>query len=150
LIGVAVYLIPGVEDPAVLVTVAVACFFAGVPASRRVADIVGNELTWIAGKTKSVFQRHAHDTPDPSIVVIDEIVGMWISLLFLPKTLLAVGMAFLAFRFFDVIKPSPVRQCEQLPNGWGIMLDDIAAGAYANVTVHLVLFLFNASGVSVS
>jgi len=79
---------------------------------------------------------------DPSIVVIDEIVGMWISLLFLPSTIAVVLAAFLFFRAFDIIKPPPARQLERLKGGWGVMLDDAAAGVYANLAVQLLCFLF--------
>jgi phosphatidylglycerophosphatase A len=79
---------------------------------------------------------------DPSIVVIDEIVGMWISLLFLPRSIATVLAAFLFFRAFDIIKPPPARQLERLKGGWGVMLDDAAAGVYANVAVQLLCFLF--------
>ena len=72
---------------------------------------------------------------DPQIVVIDEIVGMWVSLLFLPKTVWISILAFIFFRVYDTVKPPPARRCEEFKNGWGIMLDDVAAGVYANLVV---------------
>jgi phosphatidylglycerophosphatase A len=76
---------------------------------------------------------------DPQIVVIDEVAGQWTSLLFVPvswKTLLA---GFILFRGFDILKPPPVRQLERLPEGTGIVIDDIAAGIYSLVVMQLLL-----------
>ncbi len=86
---------------------------------------------------------------DPSIVVIDEVVGMWISLLFLPKTLLVATLAFLLFRAHDIVKIPPARQLEAVPNGFGIMLDDVVAGIYANISLRMVLLGMEFFGISV-
>lgn len=76
---------------------------------------------------------------DSSYVVIDEIAGMSISLLFLPVTIPVVLAAFLLFRFFDIVKPLYIRRTESLPGGWGVMMDDVAAGIYSNVLVQLAV-----------
>ena len=131
------FLIPGFEHPAVLVLIIVGATAAGVWSSWKVAQAVGHKLTRSAGSAKARFQPGTHEHPDPSIVVIDEFVGMWITLLLLPKTMVAVAVGFLAFRLFDIIKPPPARQLERLPDGWGIMLDDVVAGVYANITTHV-------------
>jgi phosphatidylglycerophosphatase A len=76
---------------------------------------------------------------DPQQVVIDEVAGQWIALLFAPvswKTLLG---GFILFRGFDILKPPPVRQLERLPAGTGIVVDDIAAGLYSLVVMQLLL-----------
>ena len=65
---------------------------------------------------------------DPSEVVIDEAVGMGISLFMLPHNLDLYLIAFILFRFFDILKPSFIYQVQNLPGGWGIMLDDVLAG----------------------
>jgi phosphatidylglycerophosphatase A len=78
-------------------------------------------------------------TKDPQNVVIDEVAGQWIALLFAPvswKTLLA---GFILFRGFDILKPPPVRQLERLPEGTGIVVDDVAAGTYAFIVMQLLL-----------
>ena len=67
---------------------------------------------------------------DPSEVVIDELAGMWIALL-VARTPAGYAVAFFAFRAFDIVKPFPVRNAESLPEGWGIMADDLVAGLYA-------------------
>jgi phosphatidylglycerophosphatase A len=101
----------------------------------------GHRLTKTAAVTKAIFQPEKHREPDPSVVVIDEIVGMWVSLFLLPLDLLTVLTSFVLFRMFDVLKPPPARQVEHVPRGWGIMLDDIIAGIYANLGTRLLLFL---------
>ena len=65
---------------------------------------------------------------DPSRVIIDEVAGQWLGLLILPDGMLYIAGAFLLFRFLDILKPWPIRQMEQFPKGWGVMLDDILAG----------------------
>lgn len=82
----------------------------------------------------------ASGVKDPQFVVIDEVAGQWITLLFAPvawKTLLA---GFILFRSFDIVKPPPVRQLEKLPWGSGIVLDDVAAGLYALAVMQLLLY----------
>ena len=141
LTGVLIYAIPGVEQPPVLLGLIVIGFFAGVVTSRRVAAAYGGTLTSTAARAKELFQPHSGHGADPSIVVIDEIVGMWISLLWVPKSLATVLFCFLIFRILDIIKPQPARLLERLPGGWGIMLDDVIAGAYTNGIFHLVWFI---------
>jgi phosphatidylglycerophosphatase A len=76
---------------------------------------------------------------DPQFVVIDEVAGQLITLIAVPiswKTLLA---GFILFRAFDIVKPPPIRQLERLPEGTGIVLDDVAAGIFAFMVMHLLL-----------
>jgi phosphatidylglycerophosphatase A len=141
LVAVLIYFLPGTENPAVLSTMIVVGFFVGVWTSGRVAGIVGHKLTRSAELAKAKFQPGEHEVADPSIVVIDEIIGMWLALLFVPKTGIAIAIAFFAFRAFDIVKPPPARQLERIPNGWGIMLDDIVVGVYANIVAQIILWI---------
>ena len=68
---------------------------------------------------------------DPQFVVIDEVAGQAIALLFMPANWRGALIALVLFRLFDITKPFPVRQLENLPEGWGIVFDDVAAGLYA-------------------
>jgi phosphatidylglycerophosphatase A len=68
---------------------------------------------------------------DPGFVVIDEVAGQWIALLFSPADWRHGLIALILFRLFDITKPFPVRRLESLPEGWGIVFDDVAAGLYA-------------------
>lgn len=78
---------------------------------------------------------------DPSKIVIDEIVGMWITLLFVPFSLLNLFLAFVLFRLFDIYKPLYIRKAESMGNGWGVMMDDVFAGIYANLCLQLILII---------
>ena len=89
---------------------------------------------WAAGRlAKSVAQT------DPPQVVIDEWAGMWLALAGLPKTVPVIVAAVAAFRLLDILKPPPIKQLERLPGGWGIMLDDVAAGLIVRVAAGLLL-----------
>ena len=75
---------------------------------------------------------------DPQFVVIDEVAGQAITLLFTPFDVPHALIALILFRIFDITKPFPVRQLENLPEGWGIVFDDVAAGLYALGVASLV------------
>jgi len=79
---------------------------------------------------------------DPPEVVIDEIVGMWITMLFVPKTFVLSAIGFLLFRVFDIIKPFPAKQSQQIKGGLGIMIDDLIAGFYSLIILHIILLIF--------
>ena len=76
------------------------------------------------------------DDHDPSEVVIDEAVGMGISLFMLPHSFGLYLLAFVLFRIFDVLKPSFIYRVQDLPGGWGIMLDDVLAGLFTFAIVN--------------
>lgn len=78
---------------------------------------------------------------DPSKVVIDEIIGIWISMLFLPPGWIALIAAFILFRIFDIYKPLYIRKAEQLKGGWGIMADDALAGIYTNICIQVAYII---------
>lgn len=78
---------------------------------------------------------------DPGIVVIDEVVGQWVSLLFLPFTPATLFVGFVLFRIMDIVKPWPARDFEALPGGLGIMADDVMAGIYANLLLRIALLV---------
>lgn len=77
---------------------------------------------------------------DSSKVVIDEVAGMMITLLFLPITLKYVATGLLLFRFFDIAKPFFIRKMELLPKGWGVMADDVLAGLYAHLLLQIIVY----------
>ena len=116
LVGVALFWPLQMAPPLVQVAVTAAVFVASVWAASRVAKKMAVE--------------------DPGVVVIDEVVGQWVTLLFLPFTPAVAAAGFLLFRVLDVFKPWPARQLESLPGGWGIMSDDLMAGIYGNLLLH--------------
>ena len=96
-------------------------------------------LAVLIGIPAATSFARASGQKDPQSVVIDEVAGQWITLLFAPfswKTLLA---GFILFRAFDILKPPPVRQLERLPEGTGIVMDDVFAGFYALLVMQLLL-----------
>jgi phosphatidylglycerophosphatase A len=80
---------------------------------------------------------------DPSFVVIDEVAGQLITLFLVPFSWYAVIGGFFLFRILDIIKPPPARQAEELPRGWGIMIDDVIAGVYGNIILSIIIFTIN-------
>ncbi len=101
---------------AVIITVAIT--FIGVWAGNKVEPLWGKD-----------HQR----------VVIDEVAGMCVSLLFIPVTLKYVLCGLILFRFFDITKPLLIRRLEKLPGGWGVMADDVLAGIYANIILQAIV-----------
>jgi phosphatidylglycerophosphatase A len=77
---------------------------------------------------------------DSNRVVIDEIAGMGITLIFIPVNIPFVFTGFVLFRFFDIVKPLFIKRLEALPGGWGVMLDDVVAGIYANILLQIILY----------
>ena len=96
---------------------------AALIAAVVVVTLVG---IWAGSRVERVF-----GVKDPGIIVIDEVAGMFVSVLLLPRTLPVLISAFLLFRLFDVWKPFPAGRSQELGGGLGVMLDDLIAGAYA-------------------
>jgi len=88
----------------------------------------------------SVAEAHYART-DPGYVVLDEVVGMLVTLLFVPVSATGALVGFFLFRLFDIIKPFPARQCERLHGGVGIMTDDLVAGIYGNLALRAILYV---------
>jgi phosphatidylglycerophosphatase A len=90
--------------------------------------------SWSGG----VAERHFHKT-DPGHVVLDEVMGMFVTLLMNPVGWKGALVGFVLFRAFDVVKPPPTNLLERLPGGVGIMADDAMAGVYANLALRLAI-----------
>ncbi|PYX94943.1 MAG: phosphatidylglycerophosphatase A, partial [Acidobacteria bacterium] len=105
--------------PAAAITLAVCVVLIGIPATTRVARASGLK--------------------DPQFVVIDEVAGQLITFVGIPLTWKSLLLGFILFRVFDILKPPPVRQLERIPEGAGIVLDDVGAGLYGLAVMHLLL-----------
>jgi len=103
-----------------------------------VAQIAATGLVFAVGVWAATATARRTGLKDPGLVVVDEIAGMWVTLLLMPFTLEVAVVAFFAFRAMDIVKPYPARDLERLPEGWGIMADDVMAGVYANLLVRVV------------
>jgi len=97
---------------------------------------------FFAGAAASAVTSAELGRPDPGRIVVDEVCGQLIALAFLPSGWVPVAVSFGLFRFFDIIKPWPIRRLERLPGGWGIMADDVAAGLAAAAVARLILLWF--------
>lgn len=84
---------------------------------------------------------------DPRQIVLDEVMGYWISILLFPFNWKIVIYAFLLFRIMDIFKPYPIRKVENLKCGLGIMMDDYISGVYANIALRIIIFLTGYFGI---
>lgn len=108
-------------------------------------------LPWLAAATLvatwlgavAAHQLEPEWGEDPKQFVLDEVVGLWVALLGHAVTGPHLLAAFVLFRVFDIWKPLGIRRFERVPNGWGVMLDDVAAGVAANAVIWGALYLFS-------
>ena len=131
--------VPGTVGSLVALVVYLFSPFQGDSLGLYLSILIGFPLgVWATGTMAGPFNR------DPRRAVWDEFVGMWVTCLLLPKeNLWWMAGAFCCFRFFDIVKPWPIRRLEQLPSGLGIMSDDLLAGVYGAVLLNaLRLTLF--------
>jgi phosphatidylglycerophosphatase A len=112
-------MLPAGMQPAVAIAMAAAVVAIGIPAATRVSRATGLK--------------------DPQFVVIDEVAGQLIALIFIPISWKSLLLGFILFRGFDITKPPPVRWLESLPEGTGIVIDDVGAGLYALAVMQLLL-----------
>ena len=123
---------------AVLLWAAWARFAHPAPRAFLIALLAAIAVTIVLGvPAATIVEREAGRT-DPGFVVIDEVIGQWIALIWSPADWRHGLIALALFRLFDITKPFPVRRFERLPAGWGIVFDDVAAGLYALVVALLV------------
>jgi phosphatidylglycerophosphatase A len=107
--------------------------------SRTWATVAAALLVTLVGIPAATKVARAASQKDPQFVVIDEVAGQLVTLIAVPlawKTFLA---GLILFRVFDILKPPPIRWLERLPEGTGIVVDDLGAGIYAWVAMHLLL-----------
>lgn len=116
LVGILAYLLLQNLSDAVYITIATVISACGI---------------YISGSAEDIYEKK-----DCSNIVIDEIAGMLITFVFLPRGIKYLIAGFIIFRIFDIIKPFPISVIDRkLRGGWGIMLDDVLAGVYANLSV---------------
>jgi phosphatidylglycerophosphatase A len=89
--------------------------------------------SWVSDRAQNDWGRKDHPR-----IVIDEILGFLVTMLWLPQTPFFVILGFFLFRFFDIFKPPPIRHAEKVRGGYGVVLDDVLAGVYANIVLQLV------------
>ena len=98
--------------------------------ATAILTLTGAVMVTLIGIPAATIVERESGCIDPGFVVIDEVAGQWVTLALAPVDLGHALAGFILFRFFDIVKPWPVRSMEKLPGGQGIMLDDVAAGVY--------------------
>jgi phosphatidylglycerophosphatase A len=111
------------------------------PVSLVIATAIAALLVTLVGIPAATRVARESGREDPGFVVIDEIAGQLVALIFMPPDWKHAALALALFRLFDILKPPPVRSLESLPEGTGIMLDDIAAGILAAIAGAILISL---------
>lgn len=122
-----------------LVGVALYWFLSPLPHHVFIPSVIAFIFlaAWVSGRACVLFGEK-----DPSKVTIDEIAGLLVTFIMHPFSWLAVIAGFVLFRIFDIAKPFPIRVIERrLPGGWGVVLDDVAAGVYANASLWVFVWI---------
>ena len=123
-----------------LVAIPVYYFLSEIPSPLYEITLVGFFFlaVWVSQTAEIFFGKK-----DDQRIVIDEMMGFLITMLWVPKTILLIILGFSLFRLFDILKPFPIRHLEKrVKGGLGIVLDDVMAGVYANVVLHLIWRVF--------
>ena len=128
--------------PAILIYAVIRVLVA--PEFQRVAVLVFLALSCLGCVALGQWAEKRSGKKDPGIFVLDEIAGFFLTVLFFstPSAVLTIFWAFLATRFFDIIKPFPSNAIQDAPGGWGILLDDLFASVYAIIFLKLFAWVF--------
>ncbi len=111
-----------------------------LPSAARIPVILLLIVVVVAiGIPAATLEERGCGRKDPSHVVIDEVAGQLLTLVLCPIVWQALLAGFILFRAFDIVKPPPVRSLERLPEGTGIVVDDLGAGIYALIVLQLLL-----------
>jgi phosphatidylglycerophosphatase A len=123
-----------------LIAIPIYYFLSEIPSPLYEITLIGFFFlsVWISENAEIFFGKR-----DDQRIVIDELVGFLITMLWVPKTIPFIIIGFFLFRFFDILKPFPIRRMERkLKGGFGVVLDDVMAGVYANIILHLIVRVY--------
>lgn len=117
----------------------------------RVGPYTGHLYFWLASLgvvALSVILSNGHKElyggdDDPKQIVVDECAGQLITFFMIPLTWRTLVLGFVLFRFFDIVKPYPIYRFEELEDGLGVTMDDVAAGVFANISLTLILWMYH-------
>jgi len=129
------------KSPGTVASALTALVLFFIPYHSVVFDIGAIALLLPVGIAVSQVTENVLQTKDPSIIVIDELLGMYVSVLFVPKTWWLYMLAFGLFRLLDIAKPFPVNKMGKIPGGFGVVLDDVIAGGITGLVVYLIMLL---------
>jgi phosphatidylglycerophosphatase A len=118
-----------------LIAIPVYYFLSAIPSPIYEITVIGFFFlsVWISENAEASFGKR-----DDRRIVIDEMMGFLITMLWVPKTALFIIIGFFLFRVFDILKPPPIRRLEEVKRGFGVVLDDVLAGIYANIILHII------------
>jgi phosphatidylglycerophosphatase A len=123
-----------------LIAIPVYYFLSEIPSPLNEITLIGFLFlsVWVSENAERLFGKK-----DDQRIVIDEIIGFLITMLWVPKTIRFVMIGFFLFRVFDILKPFPIRRLEKrFKGGFGVVLDDVAAGVYVNVVLQIISYYF--------
>ncbi|MCH9007885.1 phosphatidylglycerophosphatase A [candidate division KSB1 bacterium] len=109
-----------------------------IPGSESFGLLAAILLLFLLGVWSAKAVEQVTGVEDNQIIVIDEIVGVLVTLMFFEKSFTWLVVGCILFRFFDIVKLYPARRAEELPGGWGVMLDDVVAGIYSLVSLRTI------------
>ena len=125
---------PGTFGTAGAIPVYILIDFLGAPYQVLILLIAIIGAIWSSHRSQNIL-----GTDDPCEIVIDEVAGFLLSVIFIPFTLRNLVAGFFLFRFFDILKPPPIKKIEKVRGGWGIVFDDLMAGVYAHLSLRFLL-----------
>jgi phosphatidylglycerophosphatase A len=112
------------------------------PVALAIGTAIAALVATLIGIPAATIVAREYGREDPGHVVIDEVAGQLIALIAIPADWRHAALSLLLFRFFDILKPPPIRQFERIPGGTGIMLDDVAAGVFALLLAQILHIFF--------
>ena len=127
-----------------LIAIPLYYFLSEIPLPLYEITLVGFFFlsVWISENAEIFFRKK-----DDQRIVIDEMMGFLITMLWIPKTTRFILIGFILFRLFDILKPFPIRRLERsLKGGWGVVLDDVMAGVYGNIILQIISYFTLSSG----
>ena len=128
---------PGTAGTLVGAVICLACLPLPWPMRLLIAIVLSALSIYIAGQAEIIYQKK-----DDQRIVIDEIIGIQITMLPVAINILHLCVGFVLFRVFDILKPFPISNLQKLPGGWGVVIDDVAAGIYAAIVLWILVYLF--------
>jgi phosphatidylglycerophosphatase A len=128
---------PGTIGTLVGVVICLFCLPLPWPLRLLVVLALSALAIYVAGQAEKIYQKK-----DDQRIVIDEIIGFQVTMLPVAITVLHLCVGFVLFRVFDILKPFPIGNLQRLPGGWGVVIDDVAAGIYAGAALWLLGYLF--------
>src|SRR4030066_587543 len=127
-----------------LVAIPIYYFLSEIPSPLYEITLIGFFFlsVWISENAEIFFGKK-----DDRRIVIDEMMGFLIAMLWIPKTIRFIIIGFFLFRFFDILKPFPIRRLERrLKGGFGVVLDDVMAGGYGDIILQIISYFTLSSG----